>query len=122
MAAIKSFSKPIVLITGGSEKHSDFTQLGQAIVNQENLKTVILMGETGPRIFAAIQEAYGETNLENLPVEIIQVKGYETAFDLAHQKAENNSVVLLSPASASFDMFANYKVRGKTFIKWVESL
>ncbi|MBU1445781.1 UDP-N-acetylmuramoyl-L-alanine--D-glutamate ligase [Patescibacteria group bacterium] len=122
IAAIRSFSEPLILIAGGSEKYSNFTELGQAIIEQENLKTVILMGETSPRIFASIQEAYGKTNLDSLPVEIIRVNNYEEAFNLAHQKAKNNSVVLLSPASASFDMFENYKVRGKTFIKWVESL
>jgi len=122
IAAIKSFSKPITLIIGGSEKHSDFTELGKTIIKQENLKTVILMGETGPRILKTIQKAYGKTNLMKLPVEIISVNGYEEAFNLAHKKAGNNSVVLLSPASASFDMFENYKVRGKTFRKWVESL
>ncbi|MBA4336479.1 UDP-N-acetylmuramoyl-L-alanine--D-glutamate ligase [bacterium] len=115
MAAIQSFSSPIILIAGGSEKNSDYTEMGQAIANAENIKFVILMGKTADRIKKSIVK-HGDS------VQIITTDSYQKAFDLAHQKAEKGDTVLMSPASASFDMFQNYKHRGDTFRKWVESL
>lgn len=112
IAAIQSFETPLILIAGGSEKHSDYTELGNAISEAENLKLVILMGETGPRIKETIKS----------DKEIELADNYQEAFDLAHKEATKGDTVLLSPASASFDMFKNYKVRGNTFRKWVESL
>jgi len=112
IAAIQSFSTPLILIAGGSEKHSDYTKLGKVISETDNLKLIILMGDTGPRIKKTVKSNK----------KIVTVNTYQKAFDLAHEKAIEGDTVLLSPASASFDMFKNYKVRGNTFRKWVESL
>ncbi len=112
IAAIKSFETPLILIAGGSEKHSDYTKLGAVISESKNIKSVVLMGETAHRIKKMISKS---TN-------VIVADSYLQAFDLAHKKAKKGDTVLLSPASASFDMFRNYKHRGNTFRKWVESL
>lgn len=112
VAAIRSFETPLILIAGGSEKHADFSSLGTVITETKNLKSVILMGETAPRI----QKAIGSSTKSTI------VSSYQQAFDLAYKKAEKGDTVLLSPACASFDMFRNYKHRGNTFRKWVESL
>lgn len=116
MAAINSFKEPLILIAGGSEKHSDYDELGKLIAGKENLEEVILMGETAKRINESIQK-----NKEIKP-NITVVKKYRDAFDLALEKAWNNYVILFSPASASFDQFKNYKHRGEVFRNWVESL
>jgi len=115
IAAIQSFSNPIILIAGGSEKNSDYTELGQAISNAKNIKFIILMGKTAERIKKSILEN-GDSDKINM------VDSYEKAFNLAHQKAKEGDTILMSPASASFGMFMNYKHRGDTFRKWVESL
>lgn len=112
IAAIQSFSTPLILIAGGSEKNSDYKELGKVISETANLKLVILMGETAKRI----NEAIGSSQ------KVVIVNSYQEAFDLAHNKAVTGDTVLMSPASASFDMFKNYKNRGDTFRKWVESL
>ena len=112
IAAIQSFSTPVILIAGGSEKNSDYTKLGNAIDEAKNLKSIILMGDTAARIKKSIQKF----------ASIKIVGSYQEAFNLAHKEAIKGDTVLLSPASASFDMFKNYKERGNTFRKWVESL
>lgn len=106
IAAIKSFTEPILLIVGGSEKNSDYKELGQAI-DESNVKTVIAIGLTGPRIIAEIK---------NSNIEIIKnCENIEDVITVAQNKAVAGSVVVFSPASASFDWFTNYKERGKRF-------
>jgi UDP-N-acetylmuramoylalanine--D-glutamate ligase len=132
IAAIQSFSKPLVLIAGGSEKKSDYTDLGRAIVRQRNLETVILMGKTADQIEKSIQSANDEAKklekqgkpykFRDVQLNIVRAKTYGEAFFAARLHAVKDGAIVLSPASASFDMFENYKYRGETFRKWVESL
>jgi len=106
IAAIKSFTEPILLIAGGSEKHADYKELGKAI-DQSNVKTVILIGETGPRI---------KSEIKNPNIELISnCQNIDEVIKTAQTKAVTGDIVLLSPASASFDWFLNYKDRGKKF-------
>lgn len=109
IAAIKSFSEPLVLIVGGSEKGSDFTDLGRVISEAKNIKAVVLVGLMAERIKQAILNAGGKTRLfegaKNMEEIIAQTKAISKSGD----------IVLLSPAAASFDMFRNYKERGDQF-------
>ncbi|OGG34519.1 UDP-N-acetylmuramoylalanine--D-glutamate ligase [Candidatus Gottesmanbacteria bacterium RIFOXYB1_FULL_47_11] len=108
IAAIESFTEPIILIAGGSEKGSDFTQLGQSIA-KGNVKALIAIGKMTTRIVQAARAAGYKgavvTGLRSMP-EIITS---------AAKIAASGDVVLLSPAAASFDMFKNYKERGYQF-------
>lgn len=116
IAALNSFKDPIILIAGGSEKNSDYDELGRVIFEKKNLDDVILMGDTAQIIKKAILKN-GEPKCD-----ITTVANYHDAFDLASEKAWKDSVVLLSPACASFGLFKNYKERGEKFKEWVESL
>ncbi|MFC1810516.1 UDP-N-acetylmuramoyl-L-alanine--D-glutamate ligase [Patescibacteria group bacterium] len=116
IAAINSFKEPLILIAGGSEKKSDYDELGKKIASCENLKEVILMGKTAKSIKASIEKN------KDIKPEITIVANYHDAFDLALEKAWEGYVILLSPACASFDQFKNYKDRGEKFRNWVESL
>lgn len=116
IAALNSFDEPLILIAGGSEKNSDYTALGREIFKKENLKDVILMGDTAQEIKNAILKN-GEPDCN-----IATVATYHDAFDLALEKAWEGSVVLLSPACASFGLFKNYKDRGEKFKNWAHSL
>lgn len=106
IAAIKSFTEPIILIAGGSEKNADYKELGKAIDNS-SVKTVILIGTTGPRIGSEIKNSKIKT--------ITDCKNLEEVFTAIKKEAQEGDVVLLSPASASFDWFKDYKERGKQF-------
>lgn len=115
IAAIHAFTEPLGLILGGSEKNSDFTELGQVIVAQKNVKIVTLNGPSGVRIGKAIAAAGGRSDLM-----IVSVENLHTAVETMHAKMPAGSVVLLSPACASFNEFKNYKERGAAFVSLVK--
>ncbi len=116
IAAIKSFTQPITVILGGSDKNLDFNSLAQEIANNANVKRVVLMGQTSSKIEKALDVAcVGRT----APLEIILAENYMEAFMVAKLTAVSGDVVLLSPACASFGLFKNYIERGDLFSKFV---
>jgi len=114
IAALDSFTEPIILIAGGSDKKSDYTELGQKIASA-NVKTVILIGDMAERIQSSIPKSFGGDVVTGL------TKMDETV-ERAHALATSGDVVLLSPACASFGLFENYKDRGEQFKNAVKTL
>lgn len=110
--ALESFDKPIILIAGGMNKGSDFTQLAKVI--KQRVRRLILLGQHGAQIQRAVEKV-GFTDY-------IMVKDYTEAVQLAHREAKPGEVVLLSPACASWDMFENYEQRGDLFRDLVNTL
>lgn len=109
--ALKAFDKS-VLIIGGYDKGSDFKKLLED--NKDKITSLVVMGATSELI---IKEA------TELSIETTRVKDMEEAVSVATTIArENHSVVLLSPACASWDMYPNYEVRGKHFKEIVMGL
>lgn len=106
IAAIESFAKPIILIVGGSEKGSDYSELGK-IISNSNVKTLIIIGVMTERILQAVAGYSGKI--------ITGLRTMHSIVEAAQKAAGPGDVVLLSPACASFDMFRNYKERGKLF-------
>lgn len=115
IAAIQAFTQPLILILGGSEKYSNYKQLGQAIAAANNIKAIVLIGITAPRIELALVEAGGS----NAAIKT-DARTMEEIFEQIKSVAENDDVVLLSPACASFGMFKNYEDRGLQFKTQVE--
>ncbi len=115
IAAIRSFRDPIVLILGGSEKGSDFTQLGKA-VSESSVKTVVIVGDMTQRIMDALKKGGFDKKI------ITGCRSMKEIVAKASQEATSGDVVLLSPACASFDMFKNYKERGQLFTYEVSHL
>lgn len=117
LAAVQTFTEPVVLILGGSGKKSDFSGLATALKKQKNIRAVVLIGKEAGRIFNALR-------LAGFPLEKILTggKNFKQAFLLAKNTAKKGDVVLLSPACASFDMFKNYKQRGAVFKHLVKTL
>ena len=115
IAAIRSFRQPVILIAGGSQKGSDYTSLGREI-SRSTVKTVILIGETAPQIRQSVEEAgfWGRV--------IFQPGKMKKVVSLAAARANIGDVILLSPACASFDMFENYKQRGRLFKEYVKKI
>jgi UDP-N-acetylmuramoylalanine--D-glutamate ligase len=95
--------EPVHLILGGSPKGEDFTPLAAAI--GPNVKSVHLIGEEAERIGQVI-DGHRDGDLQ-------------TAVAHAARLAEPGDVVLLSPASASYDQFENFEQRGETFRRLV---
>lgn len=117
MAAFTSFDKKIILIAGGSDKNLDYTPVGDNIV--KCAKILILLGSTSKKIKEAVTNSkiYNEENLK-----IYEVTSMKEAVNLAKDLANDKDIVVMSPASASFDLYKNYKERGKDFKTLVSNL
>jgi UDP-N-acetylmuramoylalanine--D-glutamate ligase len=111
VAGLQGLGLPLVLIAGGDGKGQDFSPLQQPI--RAHAKAVVTIGRDGP----AIAEMARNAGVPTQPAESME-QAVRAAFTLATP----NAVVLLSPACASFDMFANYVARGNAFCAAVESL
>ena len=83
----------------------------------EHVKLLILCGATAGVIRQAVE---GAENYDGL--EIVDVADYPAAVNLAASRAKEGDVVILSPASTSFDRFANFMERGETFKTLVNAL
>lgn len=108
VAALQAFAVPVVLIAGGSSKGADFGALGRQLAAGP-VKAVVLLGEEGERIAQAALEAGYRGEL------IRGCQGMAEAVARARGRVQPGEVVLLSPACASFGLFANYKDRGEQF-------
>ncbi len=115
IAAIESFSDPLVLILGGSEKGSDYANLGKKIA-VSNIRTLIVIGDMTEKIVTAVSKSGYTGEFKTGLTSMTEIVHY------ARDRAQAGDVVLLSPACASFGMFKNYKERGKEFIHEVEKL
>jgi UDP-N-acetylmuramoylalanine--D-glutamate ligase len=115
MAAIRSFSEPIVLLLGGRDKDLPWGDLA-ALIHQR-VDHVVLFGEAAERITAALEQANqpGPETLE-------KCQSLEEAVKAAARVAEPGDVVLLSPGGTSFDEFRDFEERGEWFRKWVLEL
>lgn len=110
LKALEGIEQPIWLIAGGRDKGGDFSRLEGAI--RERVKGLILIGEAAGRI----QAAMGDFD-RCRPAATLR-----DAVELAAREAQPGEVVLLSPACASFDMFADYQDRGRQFKALVQAL
>ena len=114
IAGLRSFSQKVILIAGGYDKNIPYDVLGPEIC--EHVKLLVLGGATGPKIREAVERCDGEKP------QIVDCPDLETAVNAAVQAAEDGDVVLLSPASAAFDQFKNFMVRGAFFKKMIMEL
>lgn len=112
MAALASFYEPVHLIVGGSTKQADFGELGRFIAHDSSVVSLIPLGHVeGPRIAEAVRTQKPPPRLVVYP----PVRSMKEAVELAVRKSQPGEVILLSPGCASFDLFANYKERGRAF-------
>jgi len=117
IAAINSFTEPITLILGGSDKGLNYDDMGEEISKKENIENIILIGETAGKIKISLEKAKFNGNLIEMgKAEITKI------VDKCFRVTPKGGVVLLSPASASFDMFKDYKERGEKFREAVKKL
>ena len=114
IAGLRSFKEKVILIAGGYDKHIPYDVLGPEVC--EHVKKLFLCGATAPQIRAAVENCGGQQP------EITDCGDFESAVRAAAAAAENGDVVLMSPASASFDQFKNFMVRGEFFKKIVKEL
>ncbi len=108
-AALCAFGQKLIVICGGYDKNIPYEPLAKPLI--ECAKKVVLVGATAPKIKAALIEA---SDYNGTP-EIIEADTFEAAVKAARLAAKVGDIVILSPASASFDMFKNFEERGNYF-------
>ncbi|MFP4459816.1 MAG: UDP-N-acetylmuramoyl-L-alanine--D-glutamate ligase [Candidatus Zixiibacteriota bacterium] len=108
--AMMSFKRPFILIAGGYDKKASFEVLRQYL--PENLKKIILIGQTAEKI----EKAFGDL------VDCTKENSLREAAIEARQVSKAGDSVLLSPGCASFDMFDNFEDRGDKFKQIVMEL
>ena len=116
IAGLSCFDQKVILIGGGYDKHISYEPLAPHLI--EKVKLLILSGPTAPKIAAALQN---DPNYNGEP-EVIFVNSMEEAVATAYGYAEEGDIVTLSPASASFDLYPNFEVRGKHYKELVGKL
>lgn len=114
IAGLRSFTQKVILIAGGYDKHIPYDVLGPEIC--AHVRKLFLCGATAGKIRAAVEQ----TGMEQ--PEITDCGDFESAVRCAAAAARAGDIVLMSPASASFDQFKNFMVRGECFKKIVKEL
>ena len=111
IAALKSFgSKKVIAIMGGYDKNIPYDVLGDHVC--EHTRAIVLTGATAPKIRDAVVNC--ERAKTELP-EIYEISDFKNAVEKAKEIASSGDVVILTPASASFDCFKNFEERGNYF-------
>ncbi|OGF25229.1 UDP-N-acetylmuramoylalanine--D-glutamate ligase [Candidatus Falkowbacteria bacterium RIFOXYB2_FULL_34_18] len=108
MVALRAIGAPVVLLAGGADKGSDFSEFAKVVYKK--VKTIILFDGEGSK---KIKHDLIKINYPESKIKI--AASMERATELAKKYAEKGDVVLLSPGCASFGMFKNYKARGEQF-------
>ena len=117
IAGLRSFNQKIILIAGGYDKKIPYEPLAPEIL--AHVKTLVLMGANGPRIDAAVRACPG---FDESALTILHADSMQHAVELARGAAQPGDVVSLSPASASFDLYPNFEVRGRDYKNIVNNL
>ena len=115
IAGLNSFDEDIILLAGGSDKGLDYKEVGEAIAKK--VRALILTGPTSEKIENATKQA-----LNGKSIEIYYTSNMQESVNLAKEIAKAGDVVLLSPASASFDLYKNFEDRGHQFKDCVNNL
>lgn len=117
IAGLHSFDERIVLIAGGYDKHLDYTPIAKPIL--EKVDSLILIGDTAPKIFDAVKE---EAEKQGKDIKIYMCDEFKNTVLVAKKVAKPGQIVLFSPASASFDLFRNFEERGNKFKELVNNI
>lgn len=117
IAGLRSFPEKVILIAGGYDKHIPYDVLGPEIC--AHVKELFLGGATGEKIRQAVISC---PEYDPKALEITDCGSFEPAVRAAAAAAKAGDVVLMSPASAAFDQFKNFMVRGDFYKKLVKEL
>lgn len=113
IATLGAFEEKLTVICGGYDKNLDYTVLKPHF--EKRVKAVYVTGQTAPKILSALEGA-------DTPYTICRCDSLKDALEKAKSKALPGDVVILSPASASFDSFKNFEERGRYFKDLVNNL
>ena len=112
IAALRAFERPKIIILGGSDKGADYHEIID--VTKQTNSRVLAIGRTGEKIY--------QICLDRSVTAERETGDMQSVVDHATNMARPGDVVILSPASASFDQYKNYTDRGEQFIEAVQIL
>jgi len=106
LAAMSSFSEPLVVIVGGKDKNMDYQVFIDGLVKRRP-KYVVALGEIADRLEAGLQKVGFS--------DVVGVSNMQQAVTKANEIARPGDVVLLAPGTSSFDMYKDFAARGEEF-------
>lgn len=109
--ALESYDARVILIAGGRDKGNDYSKIADLV--RQKVHGLIAIGESAERVLS---------ELGHLTSVRLRAESMDEAVSEARRIAKPGDVVLLSPACASFDMFANFEERGDAFKRAVNEL
>jgi UDP-N-acetylmuramoylalanine--D-glutamate ligase len=109
--ALESMTTPVIWIAGGTDKGNDYSELYDLV--RQKVKALVCMGKDNSKLHKAF---------DNMIPIIVDTESMDEAIKSAYFLAKDGDAVLLSPACASFDLFANYEDRGRQFKQCVRNL
>ena len=116
---LRVFPEKVIMIGGGKDKGIPYDELGPALAAY--VKTLVLIGATSDKIEESLNAEIQKTG-KGKNIEVIRAASYEDAVNQARSRAQEGDVVILTPASTSFDLFRNFEERGNLFKKIVNEL
>lgn len=108
--ALEAFTSPIILLAGGLDRGDDFKAL---IPHLAGVKHMIVFGENANKLARIAQEN---------SISVQKVSDLAEGTKAAYEQSEKGDIILLSPASASWDQFKSFEERGDMFIDTVHKL
>ncbi len=116
MAAIRSFTEPVVLLAGGRDKKLPWDNFADLV--HQRVDHLVLFGEAA----GLIAEAVGAVKPGRRPYSLSVCPGLREAIQSAAAVVQPGDVVLLAPGGTSFDEFRDFEERGEVFREWVQAL
>ena len=108
--ALERLNAPVIMICGGRDKNIDFSVVAPFV--RQKVKKMIVIGEARAKLKKTFEGVVALEEYATLPDAVTRASAIA-------QKGDN---VLLSPMCTSFDMFANYEERGRSFKELVFNL
>lgn len=108
------------IMVGGYDRHLDYSGLGEYL-RSHPVSTVILFPDTGSHIWEAVGAITRQARQKHV-MRAFPVSSMEEAVRVAYDNTPKGKICLLSPGSASYNMFTNYEDRGNQFKEWVRRL
>jgi len=120
IAALYSFSEPIVLLAGGRDKHLPWEDWADLALDRA--VAIVAFGEAAPIVESALESARARRVAGSTNPALHLVGTLDDAVGLAARVAREGQVVLLSPGGTSFDAFVDFEARGRRFRELVQAL
>lgn len=118
IAALKSFEEPKIVLLGGYDKGSDFSELAAYVAETPTVKKAIIYGQTRQRI----ADTFTAAGVDASRLAVLESTDFPAIISTAVSETTAGDVVILSPGCASFDMFSNFTQRGERFVGIVNAL